>query len=95
MPDSEVKVRFSVTGAGGLAGQASAVPNQPASFKLPERKTWQGRCLAILLPNGNEGEIKLRTEATGLEPAMVTIQARWESPSRRSIKRIHACSSVR
>lgn len=59
-----------------LAGQASAVPNQPASFKLPERRTWQGRCLAILRPNSNAGEIILRAEAVGLEPAVVTIQTR-------------------
>lgn len=76
VPNAEVKVRFSVSGAGELAGQASAVPNQPASFKAPERKTWQGRCLAILRPKGSAGEITLRAEADGLEPAVVTIQTR-------------------
>lgn len=76
VPDAEVKVRFSVSGAGELAGQASAVPNQPASFKLPERKTWRGRCLAILRPDGSVGEITLRAEAAGLEPAVLRIQTR-------------------
>jgi beta-galactosidase len=76
VPDARVKVRFAVSGAGELAGQASAVPNEPASFQQPERKTWQGRCLAILRPKGKAGEITLRAEADGLEPAALTIQTR-------------------
>ena len=73
---AEIPLHFSVTGAGELAGQASAVPNEPASFKTPSRKTFQGRCLAILRPIGGASEISLRAEAEGFEPANVTIYAK-------------------
>lgn len=74
VPDAEVPVRFSVSGTGELAGQASAVPNKPASFKTPRRETYQGRCLAILRPKGAAGSITLRAEADGLEPDSVIVK---------------------
>jgi beta-galactosidase len=76
VPDAEVTVRFSVTGVGELAAQGSAVPNQPASFRAPLRKTFQGRALAILRPHGVAGQITLRASADGLQPAIITVQAR-------------------
>jgi beta-galactosidase len=75
VPNAEVTVRFSVTGVGELAAQGSGGPNVPASFRGPERKTFQGRCLAILRPTGGTGEITLRTEANGFEPIKLTIHA--------------------
>ncbi len=76
VPDAKVPVRFTVRGAGELAGHASAVPNQPASFRGPLRETWQGRCLAILRPVGGAGEILLTAEAEGFAPATVTVRTR-------------------
>jgi beta-galactosidase len=76
VPNAEVAVRFSVSGAGELAAQASAGPNEPASFKAPVRKTFQGRCLAILRPLGSPGDIHLRAEADGFELAETTVIAR-------------------
>lgn len=73
VPDAEIPVRFTVSGAGALAGHASAVPNQPASFRGPIRRTFAGRCLVILRPTGNAGKITLRAEAEGLSPAATTI----------------------
>jgi len=76
VPNVEIPVRFSVSGAGELAGQASGVPNAPASFRAPMRKTFQGRCLAILRPAGEAGEITLRADADGLTAEAITIQVR-------------------
>ncbi|HPU55947.1 MAG TPA: glycoside hydrolase family 2 TIM barrel-domain containing protein [Verrucomicrobiota bacterium] len=76
VPDAKMPVRFAVTGAGELAGHASAVPNEPASFRAPVRETFQGRCLAILRPTGEKGTITLRAEADGIEPGEVTIAVR-------------------
>jgi beta-galactosidase len=73
VPNAEVMVRFSVSGAGELAAQGSGTPNDPASFRAPIRKTFQGRCLAILRPLGSPGVIQLRAEADDLEPAETTI----------------------
>jgi len=76
VPHAKIPVRFSVSGVGEFAGQASGAPNEPASFRAPFRTTFQGRCLAILRPAGSTGEITLRAEADGLEPETVTIRAR-------------------
>ena len=76
VPNAEVSVRFSVSGAGELAAQGSGTPNDPASFQTPVRKTFQGRCLAILRPLGSPGAIQLRAEADGLEPSQITITTR-------------------
>ena len=73
VPNAEIPVRFSVSGVGELAGQASGTPNHPASFRAPERKTFQGRCLAILRPLGTPGTIKLQAEADGLTAAEIAV----------------------
>ena len=76
VPDAEIPLTFSVSGAGELAGHASAVPNQPASFRGPVRETYEGRCLVILRPTGKSGPITLKVEADGLKPATVKVDAR-------------------
>lgn len=75
VPDAEVPVRFTVSGAGELAAQGSGTPNEPASFRAPVRKTFQGRCLAILRPKGGAGNITLRAEADGFTPVSLTIRS--------------------
>ena len=73
LPDAALPVRFSVSGAGELAGLGSGSPNNPESFRGPVRTTWHGRALAILRPNGGPGKITLRAVAEGLATAEVTI----------------------
>ncbi len=75
VPNAEIPVRFSVSGVGELAAQGSGVPNEPASFRVPERSTFQGRCLAIVRPKGGAGKIQLRAEAGSLEPEVIQIQS--------------------
>lgn len=74
VPDAEIPVHFSVTGAGELAAQGSGTPNDPASFRAPVRKTFRGRCLAILRPLGGAGDITLQATAEGLDPAEITVR---------------------
>ncbi len=74
VPNAEVPVRFTVSGAGELAAQASAVPNEPASFRLPVRTTYQGRCLVILRPQGGSGTITLKAEADGVKSATAVVK---------------------
>lgn len=73
VPNAEIPVHLSVSGAGALAAQASGIPNDPASFRAPVRKTFQGRCLAILRPTGRAGDITLRAEADGLPAAKIAV----------------------
>ena len=76
VPDAEIPVQFSVTGAGELAAQGSSAPNQPASFRVPQCTTFQGRCLAILRPTGSPGKITLRAEGSELSSDSITIRVR-------------------
>ncbi len=76
VPNGAFPVHFSVIGEGELAAQGSGVPNEPASFKLPVRKTWRGRCLAILRPRGNAGKMILKAEADGLKSSTIIVETR-------------------
>jgi len=76
VPNAGVSVRFDVTGAGELAATGSGAPNDASSFRKPVRKTWRGRCLAILRPKGNASKITLKAEADGLKAATIVIQTR-------------------
>ncbi len=74
VPTAAIPVHFTVTGAGELAATGSPAPNDATSFHLPVRKTYQGRCLAILRPRGAPGEITLQAEADGIKPATLAIK---------------------
>ncbi|MDR3717841.1 MAG: glycoside hydrolase family 2 TIM barrel-domain containing protein [Bryobacteraceae bacterium] len=76
VPDAAVPVRFSLKGPAELAGVGNANPNEMASFRQPRRRTFRGRCLAVVRPTGAAGAITLQAEADGLEPATVAIEAR-------------------
>jgi beta-galactosidase len=76
VPDAAIPVRFTLTGAGELAATGSAAPNDASSFHLPIRKTYEGRCLAILRPQDDAGKITLRAEADGLKPATIVVRTR-------------------
>jgi beta-galactosidase len=76
VPNAEVPVHFAVSGAGELAAQASSSPNDATSFRTPMRKTYEGRCLAILRPIGDSGRITLKVEAAGLKPATLVVRTR-------------------
>lgn len=76
VPNAAVPVRFTVSGAGTLAATGSSNPSDASSFHTPRRTTFDGRCLAILRPNGAEGKLTLRAEADGLASASTTVQLR-------------------
>jgi beta-galactosidase len=74
IPNAAIPVRFTISGAGELAATGSAAPNDTSSFHVPLRKTYEGRCLAILRPTGAAGRIQLKAEADGLKPATIAIR---------------------
>ena len=76
VPDAEIAVHFSVSGAGELAAHGSGNPRDAMSFHAPLRRTFEGRCLVILRPLNSPGKIQLRAEAEGLEPAVIIVNAR-------------------
>jgi beta-galactosidase len=44
-----------------------------SSFQQPRKRTWQGRCQAIVKPEGEAGKILLTARAEGLKEALVEI----------------------
>ena len=74
VPDAVADIRFKLSGNGELAGVGSANPREMASFRLPHRQTFQGRCLAVVRPTGSAGTITLQASSEGLESASVTIR---------------------
>jgi beta-galactosidase len=73
VPNATIPIRFTVSGAGELAATGSPAPNDPSSFHIPLRKTFQGRCLAILRPTGKPGKITIKAEADGVNPATLEV----------------------
>jgi beta-galactosidase len=76
IPNAAIPIRFTSSGAGELAATGSAAPDDASSFHVPLRKTYEGRCLAILRPTGVVGNIQLKAEADGLKSATIAIRIR-------------------
>ncbi len=74
VPDATVSVDFALSGAGELAGVGSADPKDAASFRQPRRRTFHGRCVAVLRPLGTPGAMALRAEAAGLSGGRASIR---------------------
>jgi beta-galactosidase len=67
-------VRVEVSGQGVLLGFGSASPSTEERFDATERRTYNGRALAVLRPTG-PGKIRLVASAPGCEPAEVLVTA--------------------
>lgn len=65
-------VRLEVTGAGVLLGFGSADPASEERFDATERRTYEGRVLAVLRPTG-PGEIHLTASAPECAPVDVVV----------------------
>jgi beta-galactosidase len=74
VPDAEVPLQFEIAGTGELAATGNANPSDMASFTKPERKTFRGRCIAIVRSNGDKGMITVRVKAKGLESGETQIE---------------------
>jgi len=68
-----VLINFKISGNGEIAGVGSGSPIDMSSFKQPRKKSWQGKCLAIVRPKGEAGKIVLTARAEGLKDAVVEI----------------------
>jgi len=69
----DVIVNYEISGPGEIAGVASGSPTEMSSFKQPQKKTFMGKCLAIVRPNGAHGKIILKAKAEGLQESSVEI----------------------
>jgi len=74
VPAPDILVRFSLSGPGSIAAVGNGDPRDPSSYRLPERRTFRGRCLVILRPEGRPGVLTLKARAEGLPEAEVRIR---------------------
>jgi beta-galactosidase len=72
-PKAENVVQFEIEGAGTIIGVGNANPVSLESYQLPQRKTWQGRCLVIVKSKREAGSITLKASAEGLGSAQSVI----------------------
>lgn len=73
VPDSDIHVKFTVTGDGELLASGNAAPDDMKSFRKPECKTYNGKCLAIIRPFTKAGSIIVTAESEGIPAAVVEI----------------------
>jgi beta-galactosidase len=75
VPDAVLPLHFNIQGAGEIIATASANPSDMESFQQPQHKTFRGKCLIIVRPNGNAGTIKLNATGIGLKRGEVVIKS--------------------
>ena len=73
-PLADNTLKFNVSGAGSLAAVGNANPVSLESFRVNERKAWQGRCLVILRSGKQKGIIRMEARADGLPDAEINIR---------------------
>jgi beta-galactosidase len=76
VPDAVVPVTFEVSGAGELAAAGSANPKDVFSFRRSSPKTFHGKALAIVRPNGAAGLVTVRAQASRLTPGSLTLRVK-------------------
>ena len=65
VPDSDVKLQLSLSGAGEIAASGNASPTDMESFRSLTPKTYRGKALAIIRPDGKSGTMILTVKAEG------------------------------
>jgi beta-galactosidase len=69
----DTMINFEISGNGEIAGVGNGNPVDLTSMQQPRKKTWQGRCLAIIRPKGEAGKIVLTAKSDGMTEATVEI----------------------
>lgn len=71
-PSADRPVNVAVSGEGVLLGFGSAEPSTEERFDTTERRTYDGRALAVLRPTG-PGKIRMVASASGCDPVEILI----------------------
>lgn len=73
-PKAENLIKFEITGPGKVVAVANSNPMSTESFQIMERKVWQGKCLVIIKSEREEGEVKLKAVAEGMQGSEVMMK---------------------
>ncbi len=74
VPDAVLPLHFNIIGGGEIIATANANPSDMESFQQPKHKTFRGKCLIIVQPNGEGGTIKLTATGVGLKMGEVVVK---------------------
>ncbi len=74
VPDADLMVEFTVTGAGFLAGTDNGFQADTISLKNNKRKTWKGLALAIVQSGQKQGNITVIAKSGGLKDGRLTLK---------------------
>jgi len=73
VPDADNQVSFTIAGTGIILGVDNGNSRDDSSFKLNNRKAFNGHVFAVIQASRMPGDILLTVQADGLKPASVTI----------------------
>ena len=73
VPLAENEITFKVEGEGRLIGVDNGNPQSHDSYKVNQRKAFNGFCLAVVQSTARAGSIRIAASSAGLEPGAVTI----------------------
>jgi Beta-galactosidase/beta-glucuronidase len=69
----DIKVNYSISGKGEIAGVGNGNPSDISSFQQPGKKVYQGKGSVIMRPKGATGKIFLKATADGLKEESIEI----------------------
>ncbi len=75
-PTADHVVYFTTAGVGHIAALGSNNPRHTEAYRGNRHRLFRGRCLVILRPDGDAGDIHLRAQADDLAPAEAVVAAR-------------------
>jgi len=73
-PNADDTISFAVEGPGTIAAVGSGDPAGTEPFRGRRRSAYRGRCLVVLRPKGEPGEIRLLAQADGLAGAEAVVR---------------------
>jgi beta-galactosidase len=74
VPNANLMVKTSVSGAGELLASGNASPDDMESFRKPEFKLFNGKGLVIVRPSTKAGSIEVKAEAENMNPSVLKLK---------------------
>ena len=76
VPTADNYIRFSIDGAGSIAGTDNGDPTDSNSLKKPERKLFNGKALVVIQSGKSAGTVRLKAESENLKSGEIKIKTR-------------------
>jgi beta-galactosidase len=76
VPTADNLVQFTIEGQGRLIGVDNGNPTDRDSYQVPQRRAYNGLCLAIVQALRQEGRIRIKAQTEGLKAASVEVEAK-------------------